>query len=347
MFNKQTETQQRAKTTQLKQSTQAGIIAKRVSLLKSTCIEYRRNHPPESSESQIEQFLSLGNLAHHVMRYVNTKQKFVQLPEDVMLCIAPKTGITNWVHFVVSLLSNEKPKQNKIYHHPFFERVESFTAAERGHYGYERKVENLVSSEKMVRVINVRHPLARLYSAWKDKLWFQGVKSLKYEDPDHHTSFRVLKHFPRLIRKFETADSLKTKEKQHAVSFEAFLKYLVYGKGTENEKGTENAKFLRFYNKHWARFTDLCRPCSLNYSFVTHTETMVEDSQVILDAYEEFSSGWPIQGGWKKTEMDYSDYVGRLIVLYENIPGSLMRDLCEFYEWDFRLFGYDIEPFLS
>ena len=32
--------------------------------------------------------------------------------------------------------------------------------------------------------------------------------------------------------------------------------------------------------------------------------------------------------------------------MYEMVPEELMNDLYKFYEWDFRLFGYDIEPFL-
>ena len=325
----------------------AETIAERVVLLKTQCLEYNRIHTPRKSilyqSANIDRkFYSLGPLAHHVMRYVNTKQKAVQLPQDFMLCIAPKTGITNWVHFMVSMLTNLKPKKGRSYDHPFFERVESFVGVKSAYvinYTHKAKVENMLFKDtNVVRVINVRHPFARLYSAWKDKLWIPDKEN---KDANQHTNQHILTHYSGIIQKYETVNSIETKEKNHAVSFEGFLRYLVYGEGTDDQDQAS-----RFYNKHWARFTDLCQPCSLNYNFVTHTETMVEDSRVILDDYKEFSRGWPMKGAYKKTRLDHADYVKKLVSLYEMVPEELMNDLYKFYEWDFRLFGYDIEPFL-
>ena len=97
------------------------------------------------------------------------------------VCLPTKTGSTNWLKMLYSLFQFEGNKdpavidKNYIYHMPqmprFSEPLDEFRKGRSGRDGY-------------FTMISVRHPMARLHSAWKDKFrnnhaWFKYI-NLKF-----------------------------------------------------------------------------------------------------------------------------------------------------------------------
>ena len=94
------------------------------------------------------------------------------------VCLPTKTGSTNWLKALLSLyaynglMNPEEVDANLVYKIPqmprFGNELHEFIQGRQGKEGY-------------FTMISVRHPLARLYSAWKDKFrighpWFVYIK---------------------------------------------------------------------------------------------------------------------------------------------------------------------------
>lgn len=91
-------------------------------------------------------------------------------------------------------------------------------------------------------MISVRHPLGRLYSAWKDKfrndhLWWKAIKS-KFGDMLYE-----------LERKNMT-------DEPYEVSFEAFLELVAL------------SKFDSDRDRHWKSIQGYCGSCNFEYDFI-------------------------------------------------------------------------------
>ena len=171
-----------------------------------------------------------------------------------------------------------------------------------------------------VRLIHARHPFARLYSIWKEKC------SIKISAPYCEKS-KILDR--ELIY-------AKTKE-THVVSFYGFIQFVLY-----------NHKLGNGYERHWAPIMMICQPCFVNYDTITKLESVDSDYEFFvtkklglkLDDLGKFPSAY------ESTAMDYNNYIERLVEFYDIFSKDDMELLCTIYEWDFKLFGYDISPFV-
>ena len=106
-------------------------------------------------------------------------------------------------------------------------------------------------------MINVRHPLARLYSVWRDKFrnghpWFPYIRN------------RYKNYIDILEQKNMTAED-------HEYSFEAFAELAAL------------TPFDSQRDKHWQSMTHFCSPCQFHYGYITKQENAEFDYPAVLN----------------------------------------------------------------
>ena len=95
------------------------------------------------------------------------------------------------------------------------------------------------------KVLNVRHPLSRLRSAWSDKFRRSGDE----------ISFFMENYGNFINEKF--GNGTYPIPKDYSVSLEAFLDYVAWV--GQDEK----------FEHHWKSVDHLCKPCSLRFDYIT------------------------------------------------------------------------------
>ena len=230
--------------------------------------------------------------------------------------------------------------------------------------------------QKSVKIIAVRHPLARLQSCWRDKMsyWYtDNGKTIKHDQ----ILFQMWSPMWKYINEnLETSRSNQTKGYGNIVSFEGFLKFItlthkhrldqkrkkrsvrknnyeisrILQQLQENSFVSESTSKIHSRKRrstrtdHWLPIFGQCAACMINYNIIAKIETAAQDAEHIkqllkVEAIGDFSNAY------QNTEMDYANYERNLGNLYQNISKTVMDDVCEMYKWDFLLFDYDIKKF--
>lgn len=131
-----------------------------------------------------------------------------------------------------------------------------------------------------------------------------------------------------IIRKYRPRGSRHDKNSGSNVSFREFVQYLI------NEGLDQNNS-----NEHWKPIFELCHPCRLNYTFIGRYEKFEEDSQILLQMIGAPSVQFP------RTRS--SGTSGILKYYYQQLSLTEIEKLYRLYEYDFKLFGYDLENILG
>lgn len=239
-----------------------------------------------------------------------------------VMCIPPKTGTTNWQFVSIALQWGRSIKETraKLAQLPVqrtYDTIKSYTVLLE-ELGSSQETQEILDqklsdysldlfgekSEGPVRVINARHPFARLYSIWKEKC------SLKISAAYCEKS------------KILDRDLVYSKIKStHVVSFYGFIQFVLY-----------NHKLGNGYERHWAPIMMICQPCFVNYEFVAKLESVDSDYEYFLkkiglslDVLGNFPSAY------ESTAMDYNNYVDRLVTFFNIFSKEDMELLCEIY----------------
>ena len=176
------------------------------------------------------------------------------------------------------------------------------------------------SNPKRIRVLNVRHPVERLYSAWNQKF--------------NKNHWRV----EQFRREFVNEKLMPgaTETENHICHFHQFVEYFL--------KTIElNPHFEKVYRPngggyhgfpieyHWHSMLWQCMPCTIDYDYVTNLETAHEDSSLIFT--EVF--------GRPDIEIPpaYSSHSG-LEDADALLNDDLRERLRERFRWELEMFGY-------
>jgi len=230
---------------------------------------------------------------------------------NIMTCLPPKTGTTNWQRFYAGLIYPDKKPED-------FQVPEIFTQLPRiSKKNKEDEIPAKIAERSdYLKLINVRHPFARLLSAWHQKF---------------HRNFHNLKKYVRQfgrpeIEKFEDFND----ENETVYSFEAFIKYVA------NRTRMEN------YDYHWKTMSHICLPCQVNYDIVTMQETSSSDAQFLLE-YKKLHGLTYLPGQYNDSPLLSTS----LVENFANIPRETIEKLYKIYFMDFVLFDYSIDEFLQ
>ena len=151
----------------------------RKDMVRKTCEKYLKQHPSEmvnmsryTTLALQKNLLSLESVTQDILRPIHQGK--------IISCVSPKTGTTSWQAAFIALQKNKSTKnatENETYgvlprYSGLVEKVGKYKDEERRNEGYMQLGEKLFVNGESTKIINVRHPLSRLYSCWGDKFVF-------------------------------------------------------------------------------------------------------------------------------------------------------------------------------
>lgn len=168
----------------------------------------------------------------------------------------------------------------------------------------------------------VRHPLERTLSAFRDKFRRQE---------------NYMSHFGRqIVRRFRGANaSAESLRRGHDVTLAEYVRFLLDPSMSRATKADRT-------DIHWASQSDLCHPCSIDYDFIGHYETLDDDGdflvrQLRLDPKAQFPHQYDADGRPKKarrvTDDDFRE-------AFAEVAPDDFEAFKRLYANDYELFGY-------
>ncbi|XP_042888256.1 carbohydrate sulfotransferase 11-like [Penaeus japonicus] len=192
--------------------------------------------------------------------------------------------------------------------------------------GPEDPVERDRVMQESVRVIIVRHPFARLLSAYRDKMIKKNPIPVRFK-------FKELQRY--IVSKYRDNNSSDTSS---FPSFAEFVQYVI-----DSTKEYETPKEWTDNVKCWLPYWVHCSVCSTDYNIIMKLETMKDDERflITLSRLEELKdiASWVHLKGSSSADLA-KEY-------YKDVTRRQMEKLYQRYRPDFDLFQYDIDDFLA
>ncbi|XP_063590807.1 carbohydrate sulfotransferase 11-like [Penaeus indicus] len=228
-----------------------------------------------------------------------------------------------------------------------------------------RMPKGVVGRSPPLQILNVRHPLTRLASAYRDK-FLGGMPLYKYDEEwRQKTKSRMPWYnewetfwFPALAARgslpFRPNLRLRARNATYWANVDHGREIYKVMKNSHGKAGFSlrsdfrNASFsfedflryviwthdVGFMNKHWAPLVFLCNPCKYKYDFIVHLESIIPEFNYVMK-FLNHTEGVELKEEHKTKTTNRSD-----IYLYKDIPKDVMKRILEIYKFDFELFGY-------
>ncbi|XP_018009857.1 carbohydrate sulfotransferase 12-like [Hyalella azteca] len=308
------------------QTESAGIVehekmfAERRKQLQQGCDKYRNQ-------------ASYGGVQEAIIRV--TQMRWINR-ENLIVCLLAKVGSSSWCHYLLSHHYNGTyPSQIRKNSHALARDV---LVPQPGLTG-EEMLQQLTSFTK---VLTVRHPFARLVSAFQSKVvaWAESEEML--QQLTSFTKILTVRHpFARLVSAFQSKVVAWAERKRNKLPlppkplFKDFAEYLI-----ETAKVPIMAvpEAYDSFNNHWRPFFLVCGVCDLSYEYIVKMETWSDDLRYLLPKFHiEFE------------DQSYGDILNSTAIYFEyfkTLPESLILQLYEIYKIDFELFGYSMDGYL-
>lgn len=207
--------------------------------------------------------------------------------------------------------------------------------------------------QSQYKVMTVRHPVERLFSAWRQKFELKDsnrtlaaqknifVKNygqyidIKDDPPveSGKTWYCSFQDFILYFLKFT-----EQYERENKILQKSLVKTPQFADSITDQMQKNLGKIMAKLNAHWRLTSWQCLPCNVNYDFIAKSETLAEDSSYILNnIFGARRSKFPAE--YFEILDRYSTHVGlesHLAYLEESVKQRLRKVL----EWDLKLFGY-------
>ena len=224
---------------------------------------------------------------------------------NLTYCFIPKAGCTNWKK-VLMALNDDVKDINKIEHN-----IHAFVSS---HYRFET-AGIPPNTDHFLKMIVVRNPLDRLYSAYHDKLAWQNNGALP--------------HFAKTSMHIHTVQSKNQNDRQHLATFEEFITYI---------SSRKHSTMYGLEENHWSTYFRVCQPCHVKYDVIIHLETVEEDARYLLKLIGapkklKFPSGYGRNGSSTTSHEE-------VLQVFKNLKSETLMNLYEAYKTDFDMFGY-------
>ncbi|XP_022084669.1 carbohydrate sulfotransferase 11-like isoform X2 [Acanthaster planci] len=234
----------------------------------------------------------------------------------LLYCSVPKVASTSWVRIFLVLkgvLEKENDVEQKFVHRGAMESLRllsSYTDSE---------VRTILST--YTKIVFVRNPFTRLLSAFRNKLESK-------ESPNGHNLWKGWVHrIKNQGRNGPPPVELGSEAQEGNLTFREFVRYV------------SNRSAMA--NKHWTSMVHRCRPCQINYTFVGKIETIKADSRALFKlAKIDKLVSFPDAGGSSPTNSSTSKIIASY---FAELSSTDINRLHKRYQWDFRIFGYNLE----
>ncbi|XP_077866198.1 carbohydrate sulfotransferase 11-like [Saccoglossus kowalevskii] len=172
----------------------------------------------------------------------------------------------------------------------------------------------------------VRHPFSKLLSAYKDKITPMGSQMEGFAK-------NTIRHILRTYRKIKSP-IIKNTESEYNVTFEEFAMYVA---GTRDDPLS--------MNRHWIPQYLNCDVCSKKFDVIGKLETFTEDSIHILERVHAKTNlnFTPTTSLSTNVQSSGDEYI---LEYFKHLNSTLVKQLYELYEMDFKLFGYKYPEYL-
>lgn len=262
----------------------------------------------EQRKAQLEE--ACGDLrGTDELSYTDLKNFIVDDKHGIIYCYIPKVACTNWKR-VMYVLNQSEPyadtlsvDKDAVHEVNMFTLLSSFPRAELK-----------ARLKHYTKFLFVRDPFVRLISAYKDKFYRHN----EY----FYQSFgkNILKKYAHMPNPPDTEDEAF----QFGIrpTFKHFVQYLVDPQTEENEP----------FEPHWRQMHRLCHPCTIQYDFIGHQETLQEDANLLLKMLMLDNIRFPPSPSPTKTDSLWD--------WFKVVPLEDRRRLYRLYEQDYNLFGY-------
>ena len=224
----------------------------------------------------------------------------------VLYCVIPKVACSSFKTFIVNSTVNTSETRMNVHSKKFLNSVGLNYLSQLPLDEIHKRIANYH------KVVVVRHPFDRLISAYKDKFvysknypeQFAGLFKRVYQDDVPYDQFGAMRP-----------------------TFKQFLGLVV------------NYYSVRFSDKHWRRYYDLCHPCDIRYDDVIKLETLEDDLESFTTRYTGYNStyAFPILNNKRAHEHNKLWEVTRV---FADVSPTIIAQLMKIYKKDFELYGY-------
>ncbi|KAF7284041.1 hypothetical protein GWI33_022660 [Rhynchophorus ferrugineus] len=228
----------------------------------------------------------------------------------LLYCYVPKVACTNWKR-VMMLLTGQSNATN-LMNIPADLAHANANSLRLSEFPKEEITQML---KEYTLFLIVRHPFERLLSAYRNK-FSDNLTSSKYFQE---------RYGRQIIKKYRPTATDNDLNSGANVSFSEFISFLL------NEGVTTN--------EHWTPIYNLCLPCTLNYTFIGHYETLLEDAKTILDMVGAPPLVFPVTRAGHTRD--------KLREYFQELSIFTIQHLYKMYLADFKLFGYGLEDLLG
>uniref|UniRef100_A0A8C6WIC8 Carbohydrate sulfotransferase n=1 Tax=Neogobius melanostomus TaxID=47308 RepID=A0A8C6WIC8_9GOBI len=233
------------------------------------------------------------------------KHLIVDDKHGIIYCYVPKVECTNWKR-VLFVLNQSEP-------YPDIRTIHRDVLTE---YSLRLMCPLQARLKHYTKFLFVRDPFVRLISAYRNK--FVGYDDYFYKLYGRDI-LRQYGHMPHLPDTGREAFGFGIRP-----SFQHFVKYLI---DPRTEKTVP-------FEPHWRQIHRLCHPCSIQYDFIGHLETLQEDANLLLKILKlDRDISFPPSPQIPVSANQLWDW-------FKVVPLEDRRRLYRIYELDFQLFGY-------
>ena len=257
---------------------------------------------------EVKQLCGDQKRIYRVRRLV-TYYNWVSDKYKATFCLIPKVACTNMKTMLAALNNSNvvqlQHRSKDIVHDNHF--MEKYGYPVLSTYSLD---EQFYRMDHYHRVIIVRHPLARVLSAYRSKF----TENNKYYQKNVGT--KIIKEF----RKNATQQAL---ENGDDVSFLEFVKYLL------------SRQDIYHIDPHWQPYHVVCDPCNMQYTYISKLETLDEDVRQLRQLI--FNNN---PSAHEPPPYDTTLALEQIHDYYATIPASMLEEMIKLYEIDFDMFGY-------
>ncbi|XP_022109268.1 carbohydrate sulfotransferase 8-like [Acanthaster planci] len=241
-------------------------------------------------------------------------QMFILEKRKILYCSVPKTGSTNWKR-IFMVLEGVRPNLQNI---SSYEAHYSNGFKVLPHSGLLRQIRELDSYTKFLQV---RHPFARLISAYRNKI--SGEIPWNWQEERFQ---QIALYIARKYRKGAHAGWFNLTTLR--VSWDEWVRYL-----------TDPAERSGF-NSHWREMYKLCLPCRVQYDLIGKLESVDSDLSFLLDhlglEHILFPSIRPLYH--REDEKTGNALIRQY---FGNMSQRDLQRLYKIYQLDFEIFGFE------
>ncbi|XP_018012037.1 carbohydrate sulfotransferase 8 [Hyalella azteca] len=224
--------------------------------------------------------------------------------EQLVVCFSAKVGTTSWCHY---LLKHAFP--NASYFNT--SNAQLHLIALRQLVSQPQRLDILQQLGSYTKVVNVRHPFARLVSAYRDKIEPCST------DPKCYAN-RKRPPLPTML------------------DFKDFVQFLI---DKIKVPVVADRSSFNSYDVHWRPYFLNCGVCDLSYKYIIKMETWNEDLRYLLPKFN-IAAGDDVHGNaLNSTNASYR--------YFKTLPRPLILQLYEIYKIDFEMFDYSLDEYLQ